>query len=259
MSAKRTKQDFSTKIQSIQNRLIPSLADTEDATRSINVNLRRAQRNLRKAKREADQLRRQHLDAILNKARAANQRKKSKAITHLIRAEQNRRCYAAFRSHTKPKAAGGLAYLTTKVDPQQPVEMILEPDEMDMTLLDYSHTHFARAQGSPFTIDPLARLVQYDGVTTFGNQVFRGRADLEALPVDSATRTVLKHLRDKLPLHLDRTHPINYEELQNGIKNGLKRQLRLRWANTWEFINPSNIMSSKRNMTTSPHQLPPKD
>jgi len=218
LSAKRTKRDFSLQIQSIRNRLIPSPEDAADDQRSINANLCRAQHNLRKAKREADQLRRKHLDAILNEARAANKQKKSKALTHLIRAEQNRRCYAAFRSHTKPKAAGGLAYLTSKTDPQQPAEMILEPDEMDATLLDYSRTHFARAQGSPFTIDPLARMVQYDGVTPFGNLIFRGKVDLDALPVDAATRAVLKHLSDKLPLQTDHLHPINYDELQNGIK-----------------------------------------
>jgi len=60
------------------------------------VNLRRAQKALRHAKKEADTLREKHLEVILNEARASNQWKKSKAITHLIHAEQNRRCYAAF-------------------------------------------------------------------------------------------------------------------------------------------------------------------
>ena len=49
--------------------------------------------------------------------------------------------------------------------------MIMDPDEMDEILLEYSREHFAKAQGSPFTQDPLQRLLNYDGLTTFGNQV----------------------------------------------------------------------------------------
>jgi len=60
------------------------------------MNLRYAQKALRKAKKAAASLRQQHLDKVLNEARAANKQKKSKAIQHLISAEQNQRCYAAF-------------------------------------------------------------------------------------------------------------------------------------------------------------------
>jgi len=39
-------------------------------------------------------------EALLNKAIAAQ--KRSKALTHLIHAEKNKCCYAAFHNHTKP-------------------------------------------------------------------------------------------------------------------------------------------------------------
>jgi len=64
--------------------LTPSPEDDLEKDRSITANLRYAQKQLQKAKREADTLRRQHLEAVLNEALASNQCKKSKALTHLI-------------------------------------------------------------------------------------------------------------------------------------------------------------------------------
>jgi len=95
-----------------------------------------------------------HLEALLNQATAANQQKKSKALQYLIRAERNRQCYVRFRQHTKPKSAGGLAFVnvTTENGEKQP---LLEREALETTLLEYSRTHFARAEGSPFTQEPL--------------------------------------------------------------------------------------------------------
>jgi len=84
-------------------------------------------------------------------------------------------------------------------------------------LLEYSHTHFATAQGTPFTVDLLHHLLQYDGITPLGNQILKGRADLNALPIDDATRALLANLRNKTKPYADHEHPLIYEELQNGI------------------------------------------
>jgi len=51
---------------------------------------------LQAAKKEADALWKKHLEAVLNEALTSNQKKKSKALANLIRAEQNRRCFSAF-------------------------------------------------------------------------------------------------------------------------------------------------------------------
>jgi len=88
---------------------------------------------------------------------------------------------------------------------------------MNHTLLEYSRTHFATAQGTPFTVDPLNRLLHYDGLTIFGDKILQGRVDLEALPVDDATRALLFNMRDKTKPNVDKEHPLIYEELQNGL------------------------------------------
>ncbi len=80
---------MSTVLNAICQRLNPSPLDKEEKTRSLSMNLRNAQKALQKAKKDAASLRQQHLDRILNEARAANKQKKSKALQHLISAEQN--------------------------------------------------------------------------------------------------------------------------------------------------------------------------
>jgi len=186
--------------------------------RSITANLRHAQKQLRKAKCDADSLRRQHLKAVLNEALASNQCKKSKALTHLIHVEKNKKCYAAFRSHTKPKSSGGLAFINTTAGPDHIPTTIIDCTEIKETLLAYSRDHFAKAHGSLFTTEPLSRLLQYDGLTPFGNLIFKGNIALNTLPLDEPTRTLLAHLNNKAPPDTPRAHPIDYELLLNGIK-----------------------------------------
>ncbi len=217
LTAKRTQRDMSAVLNAIRQRLHPSPVDTQETMRSLSVNLRNAQKALRKAKKEAALLRKQHLEAVLNEARASNKTKKSKAVQYLISAEQNRRCYAAFRQTTKPRAPGGLAYITVPAGDNPPTTL-LDKDDMDQILLEYSRTHFATAQGLPFTIEPLAHLLAYDGLTTFGNRILQGRVDLTKLPIDESTCALLLNMHDKANPLAPRTHPLIYEELQNGIK-----------------------------------------
>jgi len=142
-------------------------------------------------------------------------------LQYLIRAERNRQCYARFRQHTKPKSAGGLAFVTVTNDKgtQQPV---LERDEMESTLLEYSCTHFARAEGSPFTQEPLGRLLQYDGLTSFGNRVTDGRLLSTTHQFDKPTKAILENLHRKTPDDTQST-TLDHEKLLEGIKKWPER------------------------------------
>jgi len=108
----------------------------------------------------------------------------------------------------KPKSSGGIAYLTTQtVNDLQP-KIILDKEELDKTLLSYSQQHFAHAQGSPFTIKPLSRLLQYVGLTQFGDRIYQGRSNFNHLEFDEPTRTLLKHLKNKTTPEVARTTPL---------------------------------------------------
>jgi len=156
------------------------------------------------------------MEAILNQALAAKQHKKSQAIKYLIRAERNRQCYARFRQHTKPKLAGGLAYINiTNADGA--TTPVLDRDELETTLLEHSRTHFAQVEGSPFTVEPLSQLLQYDSLTSFGDRVTEGKSLGDIHNFDELTQAILENLKRKLPPDKE-AHTLNYETLLDGIK-----------------------------------------
>jgi len=177
LAAFRTQRNLTSSLDALAARL-PAEATAQDPTKSLSAHLKIAQKQLKIARKEAAQLRKQHLEAILNQAKAANQHKKTKAITYLIHAEHNRCCYARFRHHTKPKAPGGLAFINAPNETGT-IKPILDQTEMEETLLEFSQTHFAQAKGTPFTTKPLSRLLEYDSLTTYGLKISQGRPHFE--------------------------------------------------------------------------------
>ena len=93
---------------------------------------------------------------------------------YLIRAEQNHQCYACYLHHTNPKASGGLAFVNAP-NTEGIMHPILDKNEMEDMLLEFSRTHFAKAKGTPFTTGPLGQLLAYDGMSTYGQKVFQGQ------------------------------------------------------------------------------------
>ncbi len=107
-------------------------------------------------------------------------------------------------------------------NPTQQPNIILEKEELDETLLTYSREHFAHAQGSPFTVETLSRLLNYDGLTPFGDRVLQGRPNVNHLELDEPTKTLLKNLKNKTTPEISRQHPLDYTMLMQGGKMARK-------------------------------------
>ena len=58
--------------------------------------------------------------------------------------------------------------------------------------------HFAQAEGTPFTIEPLKSLVGDTGFSEFCDQLLDGTANLDSLDVPEYTKLFLKHLWHKV-------------------------------------------------------------
>ena len=71
-------------------------------------------------------------------------------------------------------------------------------DEMEEKLLEFCHHHFAQAEGTPFTIEPLKSLVGDTGFSEFCDQLLNGTIDLESLDIPNHTKLFLKHLHHKV-------------------------------------------------------------
>jgi len=220
-SANKNERNLSSALASIAKRLDPALT-LRDPGRSLSAHLRQAQKQLKKVRRDAAKHRKAHLEAILNQACAANQHKKTVALKYLIRAERNRQCYACFCQHTKPKSSGGLAFVTVTLESSAQTPL-LEREALENTLLEYSRTHFARAEGSPFTQEPLGRLLQYDGLTSFGDRITRGQSVCVLHHFDEPTTAILNNLQRKTPMIPSDRSTLDYVTLLQGIKKWPER------------------------------------
>jgi len=221
LTAKRTERDLSTALKTIADRLDPQLT-ARDPNRTLSAHLKQAQKRLKQARRNADALRKAHLESILNQAVAANHKKKTTALKYLFRAERNRQCYARFRQHTKPKAPGGLAFVNV-TDEEGQQHPLLQRQELEDTLLEHSRTHFAKAEGSCFTKDPLKRLLNYDGLTAFGERITNGQSLGTIHQFDEPTAAILQNLKRKTPAPSPLAPQLDYSQLLDGIKKWPER------------------------------------
>jgi len=186
------------------------------------VHLKKAQKQLKEAHCEAVQLQKKHLKEILNQAKAANQTKKSKAVTYLIRAKCNCQCYACYCHHTKLKALGGIVFVNAP-DPDGQMQPILDKNKMEDMLLKFSRTHFAKTEGTMFTTKPLGCLLAYDSLPTYGQKISQGCPEFDHHCFDMPTQAILENLKQKIPPSQTTLHALNYEDLMDGIKKWLER------------------------------------
>jgi len=114
----------------------------------------------------------------------------------------------------KPKSPGSLSFIKV---PQASIP-IVDHNNIEDTLLEYSRTHFAKAKGSTFTTEPLTRLLHYDGLTMFGEWIFKGNLPDIVPPLDEPTKAILNNLKGKLPPTTTLANALDYSWLIEGIK-----------------------------------------
>jgi len=105
------------------------------------------------------------------------------------------------------------------------MQLILDKNKMEDMLLKFSRTHFAKAEGTPFTTKPLGRLLAYDGMSAYGQKVSQGWSEIEHHCLDTPTKAILKNLKQKISPGHTQTHALNYESLLDGIKKWPERTM----------------------------------
>jgi len=94
---------------------------------------------------------------------------------------------------------------------------ITDLSQMETQLLHHRCEHFSQAHGTTFTNEPLASLLQYNGLTPFGDDVFNGTIPPE-LEIPPTAKLLLEHLSSKLNDDEQPNHPLEFEELMNGFQ-----------------------------------------
>jgi hypothetical protein len=165
--------------------------------------LRVARQELHRLRVNARQLREEFLTKQLEEAIQSDQTKRAKALRNIKRNEAKRRVWNMTKRHVKQgqQSGGGLSYIRVPVDPLANINdpntqwrEVHEPEEMEQHLLAHTQQHFAQAEGTPCTVEPLRSLLDYDGLSPFADEIRAGRADLQALDTDEYTKLLLENL-----------------------------------------------------------------
>jgi len=124
----------------------------------------------------------------------ANDATKRKLILHLQMAEQNWQCFAIHQQYMKPQSAGGITKLLVP-DAANPASWctILDPNKIELHLIQYCQQHFQMAQGSLYTVPPLAPLLHQDSITPFGKQILHGTANIKTMQISYYIKLLLQH------------------------------------------------------------------
>ena len=97
------------------------------------------------------------------------------------------------------KKSQGVTRLEIPVNPQQYPKSCTEwkqidiPEEVLKHLVARNQKHFGQAQGTPFTVDPLAEALSFDGLTPTGEDILQGAFD--TMGMDENVAPLIRHMR----------------------------------------------------------------
>jgi hypothetical protein len=136
-------------------------------TQTIIKELQSAQTHLREIKKKAAELRETHLRELIHITQEAGDDKAhERRLQILLRANKQQNSYRRIQQILKPQNKGGLSYVLVPenfqpenypYDPSkiQKWSMVHEPEQVKKYITLRNISHFAQAQGSPFTVPPL--------------------------------------------------------------------------------------------------------
>jgi hypothetical protein len=193
----RNKIDVNTQLLAISNKLKSlNISIHQDCpNRPFQHQLRRAKQNLIEQRRIAVNARQHHLTFRQEVMVLEGKKNLASAISTIKRTERRARCFRKYHAFTKPpKSANGLSYVIhTNKDGSQ--TRIQQPNELAETLFQRNRTHFAQADGTPFTRPPLSTELNFNGISELGEHILEGRTIPDHI---QAILAELKRVRDPL-------------------------------------------------------------
>jgi len=151
-----------------------------------------------------------------------------------------------------PSTPGGLMHILIPHSPdRQEWVRVTDVDQMEDHLLEHGLKHFWQAHRTPFTQPPLSQLLEFSGLTPFGNLIFKGQPIPDNRNLSPATQLLLTHQCSLLLPHASDTHPLDFESLLNGFQ---------KWPE-WTMTSPSrrHLGIYKSLLKDKPPTNPPAD
>ena len=158
--------------------------------------LRRATIHYYKCQQTAIEMRESHLHTRQDILIGDNPKARSKAIQNMRTMEQKIRMYKTIRAIHKPHLTnGGLSYILIPKD-DGTLERIDDVHLMNDALFERNRNHFAQADGTPCTRDPLINIIGTNGISESAQDILKG-----TLPPDLPTpiQLLFEAIQDHVP------------------------------------------------------------
>jgi len=207
LMAIHTKNDFSEVLAKIDKKL----AEPPDNNWSVSLNLCKVQQHLREIHCTAKSRCKEYLQTLLDVANQTDDIKQQRLILHLCTAEQNHKYFVvAWTAHET--LCGGWSHLfdSARLYQSRGMENNHRPKRHWEPPISSLPNNFKQAHSSPYMIPLLAKLLYYNSLTPFGQQVLDGTANLHNLNISHHTRLLLHH--QKAP------KPMPFKEMMKGFQ-----------------------------------------
>ena len=115
------------------------------------------------------------------------------------RLSKSKLIYNQLRSRFKNQHSGGLSSILVQsdaMDPQSPVKLITNPNEVEHLLLQRNITHFGQSQGTPFTTTPIIEQLGYQGTTDNIDKINTINIQQITTPSTPSVTAILNHLNN---------------------------------------------------------------
>jgi hypothetical protein len=196
--------------------------------KTMTKNLRIAQQNLCEIKKQANQLREDHLRELINISQEnGDDKQHERRLQILLRVHSRQQSYKRLQNILKPKERSGLSYVLVPenfqpdqypYDPKdvQKWTMIHEPDSVKIYIMSRNINHFGQAHGSPFTQPPL-NSISWAADDKIAETLLQGEIPNDIITDDAYVHDLLRELTKSKHLPEIDTY-MSTEDVARGFK-----------------------------------------
>ena len=189
----RQKMDLSKAIQHtttlMHNNATPSTPSTLQECQRL---LRRAQKTLRRIRRQALEKRTEHLETLAAKYKFSGESDKAKIIKRIQKAEAIARCYKKLRWILHPPKPG--VTFIQQPDNNGTIQTLYDRQQIEQAILERNQKHFNQCAGTPFTVPPLKSL-SWAADSILAEQILQGEYNIPEVTDDSLLQKVLSNCK----------------------------------------------------------------
>jgi hypothetical protein len=215
----RNQINVKTRIQRIINKMTE---ETKQHLRthkgSMKLALKNALKNHSRLVNDSVKLRREYLLQRLKDLTEREEKSRTTPLKQLLHREQTRSDFAYIKTVFKANKSKGIRYIEVP-DPNNINRWIeiSEPNEIIQYLLVRNALHFGQAQGTPFTIEPLASYFGYKGTNNNSQRLINNKElEIDTSSMSEATYHLIDILKNGRKINKD-IQGVTYEEFVQGF------------------------------------------